>query len=286
MALVAGLVLRRGTALPAGADVPPEVVRTTAVWRWAGVTAGLVISGFLLGWEVWGGRGVMLAAPVFGLCVLAGVIVGEARARPTMGTTRSAALEVRMVRDYLPRGLTGVVAVAAVVLLVLLVATTVTASTDSAGRAGRALAVRCGSPAMPGVVETQGRSPWPGSFYSGPLALVVLVGLVTAWVALRQIVRRPRTGENAAAVATDDTLRRRAAGGVTAACGVLVLVPLVGVSVITALPLLGITCLSTWARLAGVSLLLLAPAMVVLITWCLAVILAATPRATRTAVSA
>jgi hypothetical protein len=282
VALVVGLVLRRRTALPADANVPPEVVQTATAWRWAGVVAGIVVSSALLVSELWSGRGVMLAAPAFGLCVVAGVIVGEARARPAMGTTRAAALEVRSVRDYLPRDLTRLVTAATVVLLAVLVATTATGSADEFGRAGRMLQARCESPDMPGVMGTEARGPWPGSFYSGPLALTVLVGLTTAGAALRQIVRRARTGEDPTAVAADDALRRRAAHGVTAACGILVTVPLVGVSLFTAPPLLGITCLPTWAMVAGVGLLALVPAVLVLTTWCLAAILAATPRATRT----
>ena len=51
----------------------------------------------------------LLAGPVFGLCVLAGVAAGEISVRPTAGRTRTAAVEVRRVRDYLPRGLASAV---------------------------------------------------------------------------------------------------------------------------------------------------------------------------------
>src|SRR5947209_5454626 len=42
-------------------------------------------------------------AGVFGLWVLAGVVAGEISVRPAGGRTRTAAVEVRRVRDYLPR---------------------------------------------------------------------------------------------------------------------------------------------------------------------------------------
>ena len=128
--------------------------RRTAGWRWAGVIGGLVAGGAAAGSGALG-RGLLLAAPVFGLCVLAGVVAGETSVRPPGGRTRIAALEVRRVRDYLPRGLASTVLAAAVVLLALLTVTTATGARDDLGRPGRTLLLACG----PGLQQSYG--PWP-----------------------------------------------------------------------------------------------------------------------------
>jgi len=82
------------------------------------------------------GRGMLLAAPTFGLGVLAGVLVGEATAvHPGRTPTRSAAIETRRLRHYLPVGLAGAVVVLAGALTLLLAATSVSAASDDLGLA-------------------------------------------------------------------------------------------------------------------------------------------------------
>ena len=162
--------------------VPAAVARRTVGWRLAGVIGGLAAGGAAAGSGALG-RGLLLAAPVFGLCVLAGVVAGETSVRPPDGPARVAAVEVRRVRDYLPRGLTRAVAAGAVLLLALLTVTTATGTPDDLGRPGRILLLRC-SPSL-----VQGHGPWPGSFYSVPLAAVVATGLIAAGAALRIVAR-------------------------------------------------------------------------------------------------
>lgn len=100
---------RRPTAaLLESPALPALVNRRIAGWRWAGVIGGMAAGGAAAASGALG-RGLLLAAPVFGLCVLAGVVVGETSVRSPTGRTRMAALEVRRVRDYLPRGLAGAV---------------------------------------------------------------------------------------------------------------------------------------------------------------------------------
>ncbi|MDX6283373.1 MAG: hypothetical protein QOH03_4444, partial [Kribbellaceae bacterium] len=118
-------------------------VRPAARWRWAGVVVG-VIAGGVVAWTVGLERGVLLAAPVFSLCVVVGVVLGELRTPRPAGPVRRAALETRSVWDYLPRRLAGSVAVAGVVELALLLWTTSVASADDMGRAGRSLSRTCG----------------------------------------------------------------------------------------------------------------------------------------------
>lgn len=249
------------------AAVPAAAARRTAGFRLAGVLAGLVAgaaaaaSGLL-------GRGLLLAGPVFALFVLAGVVAGELSVRPAAGPTRTAVVEVRRVRDYLPPGLATAVLAAAAVLLALVTVTTVTAGPDDLGRAGRALLLSCG----PG--SWQNHSPWPGSFYSAPLAAMVAAGLITAGAALRVVIRRARTGTDPGVIAADDALRRRAARTITGACGILVALPLAGVCLVSAGALLSFSCQPAWWTYAGWALLALLIPALALLGWCTGVLLA------------
>ena len=126
-------------------------------------------------------------------------------------------------------------------------------------RAGRTLARQC-SPILGQAV-----GPWPGSFYAVPLALVVLSGLVLAGLALRRVVHRPRSGDDPR---VDDALRRSAAEAVVAGCGLLVAVPLAGVSFFAALAVLGLDCAPAVWTAAAAALGLLVPALAVLATRC------------------
>lgn len=254
------------------AALPALVSRRTAGWRWAGVIGGLVAGGAAAAAGALG-RGLLLAAPVFGLCVLAGVVVGETSVRSPTGRTRMAALEVRRVRDYLPKGLASAVAAAATLLVALLTVTTATGTADDVGRAGRILLLQCTSTLQ------QGAGPWPGSFYSVPLAALVGTGVVAASAALRIVVRRPRSGADSATVAADDALRRRAARTITGACGIVVTLPLAGACLLTAVALLSLSCRPTWSTFAGWSLLALLPALIALTGWCTASVLSPARRA-------
>ena len=276
MCLLAGVALARWLARPGApegglpavpAAVPAMVARHTARWRWGGVITGLAVGGVAAGSGALG-RGFLLAAPVFGLCVLAGVVAGEFSVRPAAGRTRSAVLEVRRVRDYLPRPLTGAVLGAIAALAGLIAVTSAAAAPDDLGRAGRSLELACGA----GLVQTSG--PWPGLFYTVPLAVLVAAGLVLAGGALRAVVGRARTGTDPDAVAADDALRRRAAWTVTGACGILVAVPLAGLCIVSAGAVLSLFCRPAWLTVAGWALLALAGAAVALLSWCAAVLLA------------
>ncbi|WP_203920263.1 hypothetical protein [Rugosimonospora africana] len=217
------------------------------------------------------GMGLLMAAPLFGLCALIGVLTGELTVRPPRGPTRTAAVEVRRIRDYLPRHLSRVVAAGGGVLLVLVIATTSAGAPDDMGHPGRSLARQCTFDTF----ESDG--PWPGLFYTGRLVAVVLVGLLMAYVAVRTIVRRPRP-DGTSDLAVDDALRERAARVVTGAVGVLIAIPLAGVSLTAAGGLLGISCAPMWWTVMGWGLLALAPASLAMVGWCVAAVLAPTDR--------
>lgn len=161
-------------------------------------------------------------------------------------------------------------------LLGLLTVTTATGAPDDLGRPGRTLLLGCG----PGL--QQGHGPWPGSFYSVPLAALVVTGLIAAGAALRVVARRPRTGADPGAVAADDALRQRAAQTITGACGILIALPLAGTCLVTAGALLSFSCRPAWWTPAGWALLALLPATAALMGWCAAALLAPARAATGT----
>lgn len=195
----------------------------TAVGRWLGVAAGLVAGGLLARWDSLG-RGLLLAGPAFGIAVLSGVLLGELAAPgPHLGAARRALLETRRVGDYLP-GWSRSVAVLTAVFVLVTVGTSLVGSADDRQRAGRAFARTCAD----GSVSSAG--PWPGAYYAVPTLVAVLTGLGVAGLVLRRVVSRPRPA--GMDVERDDRARRAAASATTAACAVLVAVPLAGSALI------------------------------------------------------
>ncbi len=243
-----------------------DAYRRAVGWRWAGLGLGVLAAALSVSRGSLG-LGVMLAPTVFGLCVIAGVIVGELATIPRREGVRTAALETRTVGGYLPRRLGGLVMASTLGLGVLLVTTTVMGSADDMGRAGRSLFRRC-SPDT-----AAGRGPWPGLFYSVPLGIAVVLGLLVAVVALRTVVLRPRTGTTPDLVAADDVLRRRSAEAVVAATGVMVAASLLGVALTAGAALLGFDCPPASWTILGFALLAVGALMFLLALWCLALLL-------------
>jgi hypothetical protein len=232
---------------PGGLAVPASGAwhRVLAV-RLLALVVGTVLAAFT--WRLGDlGRGQMLALAVLGLCVLAGTAVGETVVRPRAPAgRRTASLRPRRVRDYLP-WTAWLVAALAVVLVALMVLTTLTASTDDLGHA-RALSCSAGALA-------ERRSPYPGAFYTGPLAVALLLVAGTAALAARRVVDRPRglarTDEG------DDRLRRGSLDVVVAATGVAVGFPLAGLAGTagSAMTNLSDGCAAGWLHPVGAVLL-------------------------------
>ena len=264
--------------MPAGGRLA-EYRRGANRWHWAGVLGGVVTAVAVA--ESGGfGRGFLLAAPLFALCLCGGILLGELTVAAPTDPTRRATLVVRRTRDYLPRRLTTAVLVTTAALLSLAAVTTAAGSADDLGRAGRMLSRRCG----PAAWESAG--PWPGSYYSVPLVITVLIGLGTAGLTLRWITRRPRLDSSPE---LDDALRRRAGRRVVAAAGILTTIPLAGIALVAGGALLGTSCRPPWWSVAGWLLLGLIPVLLAMLGWCAAVVLApervatapAAPAATR-----
>jgi hypothetical protein len=216
-----------GRAVVVGVNGPGAGTRVTREWqlvlgvRLLGILVGALLAGFT--WSLGGnGRGPMLSPAIFGLCVLLATAIGETlvRPRPVPGV-RSASLRVRRVRDYLPwtTPLVVFLVVAAVAVLTL---TTLTASDDDLGRA-RALACHTAD-------ASTRHGPYPGAFYSLPLLATLLAVLVSATLAARRVVDRPRG--MAASPDDDDRLRRNSLDMVLAATGTAVAAPLFGVALV------------------------------------------------------
>lgn len=229
------------------------------------------------------GRGLLLAPALAALGLMVGVLVAELVVRPPTSTRRSASLSVRRVRDYVPRALTAAVAAAGVVLVALGTVTTLAGSPDDLGREGRWLSLAC-SPSM-----SSASGPWPGSYYTVPLAVLVLVGLAVATVGVRLAVSRPplaaiapvaTDGTPAGRVTTtdptpwvDDELRARSVRAVVAGAGVMLGLPLVGLCLTAGIALLGHGCGIAWFAFAALGTLLVGLAAAVLVVVCVAVVL-------------
>jgi hypothetical protein len=267
----------RAAGLP---EVPGEIRRRMAAGSWGGAGVGLVVA-VISGQSGSLGRGPLLAAPLFGLCVVLGVLAGELSVGQPSTGVRRAEVSVRRVGDYLPPLLTPVVTVTTLVLAVLLVAATLMGSPDDLGRAGRSLSARC--PVTPDGAIGASNGPWPGSYYSIPLTVMLLAGLAAAALALIRIARRPRPGDPLELGPMDDLLRRRAATVVIGSCGVLAGIPLIGISWLGGAALLGNGCGPSWWGPAGSALLLLSPVWLAVLGWSLAAVFVPSPALPATA---
>jgi hypothetical protein len=245
--LVGGPLLLLVFAL-AGQSSTRGPVDTRREWRWVRLTwVAAVVVGGAAAWLVHDsfdlGRGTMLVPAVFGLFLVAGVGLGETVVRPQRPTgPRTASLAPRRVTDYLPRALTTAVVGVAALHLVTLAVTTASASADDTGRAGRQIVARCGA-------VGNGAGPYPGSFYSLPLALLLLVIGVTTVAALRAVVRRPRGF--ASDDVGDDVLRVRSTTRVLAAAGAAVAASHVGIAFFAGTALLRMDCQRVWMDPVG-----------------------------------
>jgi hypothetical protein len=224
--------------------------------RWAGSVVGVAV-GLLVDFSPEPDVHLLYAFPVFGLCVMAGVLAADVLARRRRSWIRVADVTPRRMRDYVPRALVIFLAAQAVVLTVLLAIAAGTASADAGGRAGRALAVRC-------PAGDQLLSPWPGPYYAWPSLGGVVLGSVACFLLLRRITLRS---------VSDDLRRRTQARAAVGAWGVLVTAPLFAVSLTMAVVVLTLSCAGTVKPLALAALALTAFLSALSSCHCLCVIL-------------
>ena len=150
--------------------------------------------------------------------------------------------------------------------------TTASASTDDLGRAGRQIAAQCGN-------TGSAAGPYPGSFYSVPLTLLLLaIGLATA-AALMAVVRRPR--DFAPDDIGDDELRHRSTTRVLAAAGAAVAASHLGIAFFAGTALLRLDCQRAWMGPAAWALVASVPAALLVLGWCLVLTLDPSTQTTR-----
>ncbi len=284
--LLAALIFvpRRRKLVAIDAPAFPALVRlrnVTLIARLIGVVVGIVAivavanAGRL-------GIGVLLAPAVFAATQIlatlaAGVITHNAARTPGV-----AGLEVRNIRTYLPMGLTTVVASVTALLTVVLVWTTAVASTDDMGRAGRQFqfSYPCDGDAY-GCSSAFG--PFPGSFYTVPLAIVLAVTLLIAAMTIIVTVRRPRNASDPEILRVDDVVRSRSVESVIAAVGVATSGSLFASSFLIGSGL-GFTrdYVPADLHVIGVSATVIAGLSLLMMSWCVVVLLLPGARAART----
>lgn len=263
-----------GAKAPAGSSDPASLARTR--WRWAGIGLGVILAAATIaGGDL--GRGPLLAAVTFGLGVLAGVLAGEVLVRPHHENHRVASARPRSIRQYLPPVLTRAVAAATVILVDLMAVTTAAGSPDDQNRPGRSLTYE-----TPDRLQGASAGPWPGSYYTVPALVALLVAGILTAVVLATIARRAAATD----LTVDTAARRRSAEAVIAAWGVAVGIPLVGFSITAMGSLLRMSLAPPSWRLAGWSGLILAIGGLVLVCWCLVTLIVPTRATARLVVHA
>ncbi len=199
-----------------------HLARWTSRWRWAGVAVGSLLA-------IWAasadsgalglGRLAMAAPALCGIVILAATVIGEVSARPARTATRSASLSARRVKDTLPQPRSWIVAAGLGSLVATLVVGTLTASPDDQGRRGRALVATClqNLPELGEVRVTTSSTPWPGSFYALPSA--VLIALALGLTVVGVVTIRDRANPDATHSDVDLRLRAVATRKVVSALG-------------------------------------------------------------------
>lgn len=227
--------------------------------RWTGLLVGVPAACWLS--PLIGVDGILYAIPVFGLCAVAGVLVGDALTGPRRGAVRTAGLTPRRVRDYVPPRMTRLLLGLAAVLLLLLTVAAAVASPDDLGRAGRALTLTCR-----GATESAG--PWPGLYYGLPMLASLAVSTAACGWSLRRIATRPG----------DEQSRYDRTLAIVAAWGLVVSSSLLGAASTASGALMSVTCDGTAGTVANWALWPMSLLALIVVPWCLFTIIS--PRAT------
>ncbi|UFU02345.1 hypothetical protein LQF12_12665 [Ruania suaedae] len=195
--IVVVVVFSRGTSPRSGHDGVRRVRQVITLARVAAAVLAvrMVVDVSALGVH---GQGLALAPAVVAIVWVIGGLAAEMVTRSAL-RDGGAGLEVRDVRRYLPRRGAQLLGLG----LGLLVAATVI-TTLAAGPDGRSLSYSCG----PGCSGT--RTPWPGTFYTTPLAVAFVILLILVVVNIRLVVSRPRGALEAPDQAADDATRASA----------------------------------------------------------------------------
>lgn len=216
------------------------------------------------------GRGLMVVPAVFAAVQVLGILIGDVITRDDARTPGMAGIEVRRARDYLPQRLVRLLALAAIALAGFLIWATAVASPDDLGRPGRSLTFDCTEGCTSG-----GLTPWPGSYYSVPMTVALLLLLLFACLAAWVTVRRPRNGADHEIVRVDDAVRRRSVESVVASVGIATSGSLAGVGVVAGAHLAasGANHAPLALQMAGWALFATGVLSLGLFVWCVVVLL-------------
>lgn len=220
--------------------------RAVAISRIIGLVAGVGAAALVVFLGPFG-MGLILGPSLAALGLLLGVVVGEAAIRRPRWPTPER--WTRTILAALPRNASIVTAAALTLLIAGLVVATVTADDDALGRGGRALSRVCTSG------QSATASPWPGSHFSVPLAIVLGLGVLAATVGLVLIARHPAGGTE-----QDDPrrLHSRAGRAILEATAALTGAGLGSLALTMGTVLVNIGCAPAGLRITGWALLVVA----------------------------
>lgn len=194
------LVLRRRQRLVAASAQNPAMAHRDAITiraRGIGVLAALAL--LAVHWAVLGSaRTAYSGAAVFALAIAVALLLAELRTWRAAQTVGLASLETRPSTHYLPRALLALTAVAAAGLVGLLL--WAASHQDSSGRGWIWTS--------PDGLSSGGGSPFPGTWYSVPMAIALAMVGIASVAGIVVTLRRPRNGADPVVVQVDDDARR------------------------------------------------------------------------------
>lgn len=275
------LVPRRRRLVTLDAHAFPALARlrnVTLICRVAGILVGIAAIVALNNVERHG-LGVLLVFAVFGASQILATLVAGIITHNSARTPGTAGLEVRHIRSYLPPKLTALTLSATALLAIVLSWTTAVASPDDRGYPSRAFSYAY---ACEYSLCGRGFGPFPGSYYSAPLTLALLLTLLIAAVAIVVTVRRPRNSSDPEILRVDDIIRSRSVESILAAVGIAMAGSLFAVTFLIGSQLgLTINDVPTGLRVLGIGAVLMSTAAFVMTVWCIVVLLLPGARAAR-----
>ncbi len=183
------------------------------------------------------GRLASLAPAAGGVAALLVVSMAELTTPHLEGDVRTASLQRRRRLDAVDVSTVRMAVATFLVLTLALSLGWVMGSADDMGRPGRSISTVCGA-------TSEGRTPWPGSFYGGLMLYGVGLLALATFAAVAAVAERPRVG--ATSLETDMRLRRESSRQILLVSAAAAACTLMPVSGLMAGALLGLDCRPWW----------------------------------------
>ncbi|MEL4504806.1 hypothetical protein AAEX63_08210 [Luteococcus sp. H138] len=235
------LVVRRRRLQPDPVTHPrlAHLDRSSLTARWGGLFAGTIVA-MIVSPTGRFGLGLILAPSAGALVSLVVLALNEAFVWRSARTPGVAALEDRSQSHYVPTALSRTLAVLGLALTALLLWCWrhQDPNPDELGTVGRSFGWESPvepTPGLPPVTSIHSAGPFPGTWYSGPLAALLALCMVALAIGLALAISRPRNGSDPAVVAIDDQTRRLTIEAMVASALIAVGAPLASCSALTAL---------------------------------------------------